>query len=232
MQQTTPPPAPAPLAPPATPQAPTPSILLPSGPIPLEALPQTPQEVRGLRERREILRDHLERATNRRANLVEQLEGDGMLSQDARSGVQQRLNAIDQRILQLESDQAATERLLSNAPPAVLARATVESRVESAVTDEDVVATGFGTFGLGVILTMFVGRLWRRRPGRRGGTSPTVAALPDDPRIERLAQAVDSIAVEVERIGEGQRFVTQLLAGRQETRELLAAERAPVTERR
>jgi hypothetical protein len=33
-------------------------------------------------------------------------------------------------------------------------------------------------------------------------------------RLERIEQAVDTIAVEMERIGEGQRFVTKLLAER------------------
>lgn len=33
-------------------------------------------------------------------------------------------------------------------------------------------------------------------------------------RLARVEQAVESIAVEVERIGEGQRYVTSLLAGR------------------
>jgi hypothetical protein len=41
-------------------------------------------------------------------------------------------------------------------------------------------------------------------------------ALVADPRIDRLTQSVEAIAEEVERIGEGQRFVTQLLASRQE----------------
>ena len=40
---------------------------------------------------------------------------------------------------------------------------------------------------------------------------PTV--LGDD-RVQRLEQAIDSIAIELERIGEGQRFVTKLLAER------------------
>jgi hypothetical protein len=39
--------------------------------------------------------------------------------------------------------------------------------------------------------------------------SPEVAA-----RLERMEQAIDSIAVEVERISEGQRFTTKLLAER------------------
>jgi hypothetical protein len=33
-------------------------------------------------------------------------------------------------------------------------------------------------------------------------------------RLERIEQAVDTIAIEMERIGEGQRFVTRLLAER------------------
>ena len=36
----------------------------------------------------------------------------------------------------------------------------------------------------------------------------------DDDRFERLEQAVDSIAIEVERISESQRFATKLLAER------------------
>jgi hypothetical protein len=36
----------------------------------------------------------------------------------------------------------------------------------------------------------------------------------DDERMTRLEQAVESIAVEVERISEGQRFTTKLLADR------------------
>ena len=47
----------------------------------------------------------------------------------------------------------------------------------------------------------------------RGAASPP---LPGDvtARLERMEQAIDSIAVEVERISEGQRFTTKLLAER------------------
>ncbi len=71
----------------------------------------------------------------------------------------------------------------------------------------------FAAFGVGIVLTLVVGRLRARFRRRRGGLQRqgAVAAV-DDPRIERLTQAVDAIAVEVERIGEGQRFVTRLLA--------------------
>ncbi|HVX39102.1 MAG TPA: hypothetical protein VHB25_05945 [Gemmatimonadaceae bacterium] len=47
----------------------------------------------------------------------------------------------------------------------------------------------------------------------RGGDAPRI---PPDvaARLERMEQAIDSIAVEVERISEGQRFTTRLLAER------------------
>jgi hypothetical protein len=44
--------------------------------------------------------------------------------------------------------------------------------------------------------------------GAKQGTAIT------DPRFERLEQAVESIAIEMERVSEGQRFVTKLLIDR------------------
>jgi uncharacterized protein YlxW (UPF0749 family) len=45
-------------------------------------------------------------------------------------------------------------------------------------------------------------------------------------RLEQLQQSMDSVAVEVERISEGQRFTTKLLAERQEAEPLPAATRS------
>jgi hypothetical protein len=46
------------------------------------------------------------------------------------------------------------------------------------------------------------------------GSSTTQSIVVDDDRMTRLEQAVESIALEVERISEGQRFTTKLLADR------------------
>ena len=57
-----------------------------------------------------------------------------------------------------------------------------------------------------------VTRAWARRmdaEAQRGGLGADVR-----PRLERIEQAVDAIALEVERISEGQRFTTRLLAER------------------
>jgi hypothetical protein len=47
-------------------------------------------------------------------------------------------------------------------------------------------------------------------------------------RMESLERGVEAIALEVERIGEGQRFVTQALSERREARPLYAGEVEPV----
>jgi hypothetical protein len=50
----------------------------------------------------------------------------------------------------------------------------------------------------------------------RIGRAPVSPTIPPEvaARLERMEQAIDSIAVEVERISEGQRFTTKLLAER------------------
>ncbi|MDB4898385.1 MAG: hypothetical protein JWN53_193 [Gemmatimonadetes bacterium] len=55
-------------------------------------------------------------------------------------------------------------------------------------------------------------RAWARRIEDR----PATPAIPSDvaARLERMEQAIDSIAIEVERISEGQRFTTKLLSDR------------------
>ena len=55
-----------------------------------------------------------------------------------------------------------------------------------------------------------------RAYARRMDREPRQPSLPPDvtARLERMEQAIDSIAIEVERISEGQRFTTKLLAER------------------
>lgn len=47
----------------------------------------------------------------------------------------------------------------------------------------------------------------------QGGSAPRIP-VDVSARLERMEQAIDSIAVEVERISEGQRFTTKLLSER------------------
>ncbi|HET9799674.1 MAG TPA: hypothetical protein VFP90_16875 [Gemmatimonadaceae bacterium] len=74
-----------------------------------------------------------------------------------------------------------------------------------------------GLTGIGVAVHAYIRRV--RRHDRRIGGAEAALALPDE-RLERIEQAVDAIAIEVERIAEGQRFLTKLQADRSEPRSL------------
>jgi hypothetical protein len=52
--------------------------------------------------------------------------------------------------------------------------------------------------------------LWQNAPSRQRQDS-LVTPPQDDLQLEHLQQSLDAIALEVERIGEGQRFVTKVL---------------------
>jgi hypothetical protein len=61
---------------------------------------------------------------------------------------------------------------------------------------------------LGIPFVRALVRRWERQP-LQPTVPPEVAA-----RLERIEQAVDAVAIEVERISEGQRFTTKLLSDR------------------
>jgi len=63
------------------------------------------------------------------------------------------------------------------------------------------------------LLAVLFGVGAQRLMGRRASLLHAQLAVGDD-REKRLEQAIDAIAVELERVGEGQRFVTKLLAER------------------
>jgi hypothetical protein len=75
-----------------------------------------------------------------------------------------------------------------------------------------IVAVIFGVMGL---ILFPLARAWGRRIE---GSRRAPGEIPGDSaaRLERIERAVESIAIEVERISEGQRFVTRVLADRGE----------------
>ena len=65
-----------------------------------------------------------------------------------------------------------------------------------------------------VVMTVVttIGRVVMRR--REGSALGEGAAARIDERLSRMEQAIDAMAVEVERVAEGQRFATRLLSER------------------
>lgn len=78
--------------------------------------------------------------------------------------------------------------------------------------NEDIVAIGGFFFTVIVIVIgLPIVRVWAER--KRQEPDPRLIATDD--RLARMEQAIDSLAIEIERISEGQRFVTRLLAERE-----------------
>ncbi|HUF29097.1 MAG TPA: hypothetical protein VMM77_00435 [Gemmatimonadaceae bacterium] len=71
-------------------------------------------------------------------------------------------------------------------------------------------ALGEASHAGGHVLLLFLGLYVARRVAPRAGRDETQAAPLFDERLDRLQQSLDAIAVEVERVGEGQRFVAKL----------------------
>lgn len=78
--------------------------------------------------------------------------------------------------------------------------------------NEDIVAIGGFFFTVIVIVIgLPIVRAWADRKRRE----PDPRTLASDERLARMEQAIESMAIEIERISEGQRFVTRLLAERE-----------------
>ena len=171
-------------------------------------IPPPPRGIEDLKAQREELSNQLTSAAGRRQRLASQLTT--MPAGPARSGLEQRIMVLDQRMVQLESDIAATGKQLSEAPLSLTSNLGVPFRGGDI---PDNVAAVVGAFTFFVFFPMAIAmarRIWKRGsypPAPQQHVSPQI-----DQRLERLEQGVDAIAIEIERITEGQRFVTRLLS--------------------
>lgn len=134
-------------------------------------------------------------------------------------GIEARLVALDARQADLDKQLAAADALVANR--AVVPGVVVEEPRSNHDVPPGVMVMG----GLGMLMVLllplsiaFTRRVWRRA----GQAQP--ASLPAElfDRMASIERGVEAVAIEVERIGEGQRFVSQLL-GDQAMRQSLHA---------
>jgi hypothetical protein len=173
-------------------------------------------------QRRELGRQ-LEQLEERRSEIAEQLR-DPMTSGADRAGLEHRVTELDQRITGLEQQIAGADAQMAQS--AGVPGAVGESRPQARNGPPDVVfmiPVVFTIFVLCPIAIAYARRLWRR------GTD-AVVKLPAEltQRLAHLEQAVDSVAVEIERISEGQRFVAKVFSERDELRSLGQGAAQPV----
>src|ERR1051325_6833093 len=215
--------APSLLPPPSTPKAPTtPAPFV----IPVSQIPQTRAEARAVRDKISDLKSQLQDFAERRRNVASNLIG---ADAAARPGYIGRLDNLDKSINTLQDQITQLNIALAQAPLNVVASSQQPPFDPNLLGDRvgrDIVpiVAILSVFVLGPIALTFSRMIWKRT-----SNAPRVASV--DPntvqRIDQLQQSVDAIAIEVERISEGQRFVTKLL--NEKDRALSAGAAEPVS---
>ena len=179
----------------------------------VDQIPRTAQEVQALRIKLKDLRSELQDAASRRQNIAGQLRSS---DNRASKGIEDRLQVLDARIVQIEKDITTNGALLKSAPAAALVAGTPQdpdpAQMMAQFGDSIIPLVGIVSVFVLAPFAIAISRfIWKRSiPASRRPVPDQVS----NQRLEQLQQSVDTIAIEVERISEGQRFVTRLLSER------------------
>lgn len=182
--------------------------------------PLTRSDVDALRSRRSELSRQISSANNRREEVVRELR---RADQVARPGLEARLRVLDDRIVELEKGIAENGRALQSAPFLPEETTSPATRTGPFSSGQLTAISIVGTVAVLMPLALAAARAMMVR-ARQPKVTPEM--LEAARRMERMEQAIDAVAVEVERISEGQRFVTQLMAAKQKEPAMLEQGRA------
>jgi len=170
-------------------------------------LQPTQQQLEGLQARRSALTDQLESQTVRRDYLNQQL---AHASGPVAATLHAEIDALDASVKQTTDALARIDAAVSTAattglPSSYTSEASaINARIEQ--FERAVVKVGtLGAVGLVAVFVLLIQSFRRRRPAP--GFSRD-----DANRLDHLQHAVDSIAIEVERISEAQRFMARTAA--------------------
>jgi hypothetical protein len=181
----------------------------------------------GFKAQRNELRNQLDDLQGTRQSIAGQLEE---LSATAveRKPLEARLSDVDQRIVTVDGMLATNATQIAQA--AAIPGAVVEPPpyVRPGPPEEAWVAGGF--FMVLVIFPLTIA--YARRIWRRGAVA--VSAFPKElsDRLFRMEQAVEATSLEVERIGEGQRFLTRLFTEGENSRALGTGAAQPIEQKK
>jgi len=157
---------------------------------------------------RDELQDQWERLRDTRSSVARATREDNRTAAD-NAGLETRMAQLDERIVDVEKQIAAADARVAQA--AGVPGATVEPpRPRDNRVDIEAVLTGAGFLTFALLFPFVIAfsrRIWRRSAKMTVTLPPEVAT-----RIQAMEEAIEAVAVEVERIGEGQRFMTQALS--------------------
>lgn len=209
------PPAPlAPLAPLAPAQPPAEQIpIVVDGKLgTLGATPSAHDLLMALQAQREELREQVRTLEQKREDITQQIQESRSQGLDI-TGLEARVKQIDARITAVDQQIDMADQSVAKA--AAVPGAVIEEprQVEVYNGPPEAVWVLSGLFIVAVLMPMAIAmarRIWRRGGG---GSAPALPADVND-RLRAIETAVESVAVEVERIGEGQRFMSRLFTDR------------------
>lgn len=172
-----------------------------------EATPAPSVVYQTLINQREVLGDQLNRLENQRGELNRELQR-GQVQGASKVGIENRIMAVDKRIADLEKQISGVDGQISTAAAVPFAISSHENMPPQGPPEEAFVLGGL--FMIIVMLPLSIAmarRIWKK-------STNAVAQIPSDlmARLARIEQAVDTSALEIERIGEGQRFITKLFS--------------------
>jgi hypothetical protein len=156
-------------------------------------------------QRRELTRQ-MDELQGTRENLSTQLQDPKVAGAD-RKGLETRIGDVDSRIGTLQKQMADADAQVAKAAGVPGAAIDPPEPPRTGVPDEAWVLGGMFIVIVFLPLSIaFARRIWKR-------SGQVIAALPKEiaDRLARVEQTVESTAIEVERIGEGQRFMTKVL---------------------
>jgi hypothetical protein len=191
---------------------------------PIAVGPSAPSAIyEGFKAQRQELRNQLNDLEGTRSAIAGQLE-DMPASSPERKPLETRLTDIDSRITSVDQRLAANALDISKA--AAIPGAVVEPPPEIRQGPPEEAYVLGGLFMILVFFPLsvaFARRIWRR-------SAVAVAGVPREigERLQRMEQAVEATAEEVERIGEGQRFLTRLFTEGEGARAIGAGAAQPI----
>jgi hypothetical protein len=226
MQTPAPVPNPTAVAPvlPAPPSLPQPSLFNQQGPM----RPLTPTEASILRNQRSEMSNQLNSAQGRREELLDELRS---APAGTEQGLRDQYQVLSDRIVAIENDIEGSGRILRTGQvPASMTIVPPRSFNTGNRTDDAERGAALAATILIPIGAIYMWRAFRRR--RRGGSRRGVESNAEhDSRFERLEQAVDAIALEIERVGEAQRYQAKLLTEANMMPSMGVAQKEPVRAR-
>lgn len=174
-------------------------------------IPQSHDEMMALLSQRRVLSEQLDQATERRNDLLDQMNE---APAAAKAGFQAQLNVLSDRIVQLESSLNVIGQEIAGSSPALASMAEEPAPApDEPGTFQEGIFLGVTGAVVGLSALLLLAR-WIWKKFIRDDAPVTTRRLPadDSERLKRLEHGIEAMAIEIERISEGQRFVTKLLA--------------------